>query len=305
MKLNSFLIFSSLAWAGVALLSAAEPKGTEVVARVGDSQITVADLRPILDGLEVRERAALQGDPAALNQIVRSLIVQQLLYKKATSDGYDKRPNVQQRLEQARQAAIAEGFLQASTRVPESFPTEEEVKAFYEENKARLMLPRQLRLGQIFLASPEGLTEVQAIQIERKAADLRRRLDEPKVDFAELAKAESEEPQSAGRGGEIGLLPENLIQPEVLAAVQNLPVGGLTDPVRLPGGWHIVKVLEIQEPRQASLDEIRPQLVERLRAQREMINREEFLNRLLQENPVAINELVLSDLVAPAPKKAP
>lgn len=302
MKRFSLLALLILSAAG---LRAAEPKPDEVVARVGDSRITVADLRPILDSLDIRERAALQGDTAAMNQIVRSLIIQQLLYKQATRDGYDKRPNVQQRLERARQAAIAEGFLQASTRVPESFPSEEEVKTFYEENKARLTLPRQLRLAQIFLAVPEGAGEVEAIQIERKAKDLRQRLDSAKTDFAELARAESEEPQSAARGGEIGLLPENLIQPEVLAAVDKLPVGGITEPLRLPGGWHIVKVLEIQEPRQAKLDEIRPQLVERLRAQRELLNREEFLNRLLQENPVAINELVLSDLVAPGTKGNP
>ncbi len=284
-------------------LVAGEPKADEVVARIGDTEITVADLRPILDSLDVRERAALQGDAVAVNRIVRSLIVQQLLYKQAMTDGYDKRPGVQKRLEQARQGAIAEGYLQSSTRVPESYPTEEEVKAFYETNQSALTLPRQLRLAQIFVALPEGASEVETIQIQRKAADLRRRLDEPKADFSVLARAESEEPQSAGRGGEIGLLAENLIQPEVLEAVRNLKVGGVSEPVRLPGGWHIVKVLEVQEPRVATLDEIRPQVVERLRSQRELLNREEFLNRLLQESPVAINELVLGDLVAPAPPK--
>lgn len=288
---------------GVAGAWAAKPAADEVVARIGDSQLTVGDFRPILESLDVRERAALQGDPAAVNQIVRSLIMQQLLFKQAMAEGYDKRPNVQERLERARQGAIAEGYLQSATRVPESYPTEEEVKSFYESNQAALTLPRQLRLAQIFVAAPEGLSEVEAIQLQRKAGDLRRRLDEPKADFAALARAESEEPQSAGRGGEIGLLPENMIQPEVFEAVRSLKAGGVTEPVRLPGGWHIVKVLEIQEPRLATLEEIRPQLVERLRAQREQLNREQFLNRLLQENPVAINELVLSDLVGPGSKK--
>jgi parvulin-like peptidyl-prolyl isomerase len=288
---------------GVAGAWAAKPAADEVVARIGDSQLTVGDFRPILESLDVRELAALQGDPAAVNQIVRSLIVQQLLFKQAMAEGYDKRPNVQERLERARQGAIAEGYLQSATRVPESYPTEEEVKAFYESNQAALTLPRQLRLAQIFLAAPEGLSEVEAIQVQRKAGDLRRRLDEPKADFAAVARAESEEPQSAGRGGEIGLLPENMIQPAVFEVVKDLKAGGVSEPVRLPGGWHIVKVLEIQEPRLATLEEIRPQLVERLRAQREQLNREQFLNRLLQENPVAINELVLSDLVGPGSKK--
>lgn len=300
MKLLRVLLLTGLLGSPV---MAGEPKPNEVVARVGDSEITVADLRPILDSLDVRERAALQGDAAALNRIVRSLIVQQLLFKQAEADGYDKRPGVKERLERARQGAIAEGYLQSATRVPEGYPTEEEVKTFYETNQSALTLPRQLRLAQIFVALPEGASEVEAIQIQRRAADIRRRLDEPKADFAALARAESEEPQSAGRGGEIGLLPENLIQPEVIEVVRNLKVGGMSEPVRLPGGWHIVKVLEIQEPRLATLDEIRPQVVERLRSQREQLNREEFLNRLLQESPVAINELVLGDLFGPVSSK--
>jgi parvulin-like peptidyl-prolyl isomerase len=268
-----------------------------VVARVGTRDIRVGDLQPILASLDVRERAALAENPAALNQVVRTLIIQQLLVQKATDEGYDKRPTVQQMLEQARLNALAEGFLASSTRVPEGFPSDEEVAAFYEANKASLLLPRRFELAQIFLAVPEGAGEVDEIQAQRRASDLRRRLDAPRADFAEIARAESDEPESAARGGQIGLLPENMIQPEVREKIAGLSVGAITEPIRLPGGWHIVKVLDIKEPQPATLEEIKPLLADRLRAQREQLNREAFLNNLLQENPVAINELALSDLL--------
>lgn len=281
------------------LLPAASPalRAGEVVARVGTRDIRVEDLQPILASLDVRERAALADNPTALNQVVRTLIIQQLLVQKATEAGYDQRPSVQQQLEQARLNALAEGFLASSTRVPEGFPSDEEIAAFYEANKANLLLPRRFELAQIFLAVPPGAGEVEEIQIQRRASDLRRRLDAPKADFAELARAESDEPESAARGGQIGLLPENMIQPEVLEKISTLAVGAITEPIRLPGGWHIVKILDIKESQPATLEEIKPLLADRLRAQREQLNREAFLNQLLQENPVAINELALADLL--------
>ena len=55
-------------------------------------------------------------------------------------------------------------------------------------------------------------------------------------------------------------------------------------------------MLDIREAYTPTLDQIRPQLVTRLRAEREKIRRQEFLTHLIKENPVAINEIELSKL---------
>lgn len=286
----------------VSILSSPAADSGEIIAKVGAREIRAKDLDSVLNLLEPRERAAISADPAALNQLMRSVIVQQLLYQKALEEGYDKRPTVQARIERARQNALAEGYLQSVSQAPADFPSDSDITAFYEANKNALLLPKQFRLAQIFVASPQGASEVDAIQAKRKANDLRRKLDEPGADFAAIARAESQEPQSAARGGEIGLLPESMIQPEVLEKIGSLKAGAVTDPIQLADGWHIVKVLEIQEPRPAGLEEIREQLAGRLRAQRELMNREAFLNNLLRENPVMINEVALSTLAADSKK---
>lgn len=301
MKISIVSIAACSALAASILSCPAADSG-EIIAKVGAREIRAKDLDSVLNLLEPRERAAISADPAALNQLMRSVIVQQLLYQKALEEGYDKRPTVQERIERARQNALAEGYLQSVSQAPADFPSDSDITAFYEANKSALLLPKQFRLAQIFVASPQGASEVDAIQAKRKANDLRRKLDEPRADFAAIARAESQEPQSAARGGEIGLLPESMIQPEVLEKIGSLKAGGVTDPIQLADGWHIVKVLEIQEPRPAGLEEIREQLAGRLRAQRELMNREAFLNNLLRENPVMINEVALSTLAAD-PKK--
>jgi len=68
-----------------------------------------------------------------------------------------------------------------------------------------------------------------------------------------------------------------------------------SDPAR--GRWHIIKVLDIKERYTPSLDEIRLQLTERLRAERARQLSQEYVAKLLQQTPVSINELGLSKLL--------
>ena len=65
-------------------------------------------------------------------------------------------------------------------------------------------------------------------------------------------------------------------------------------------GWYLVKVLDIKESRPATFDEVKPQLVQLLRTERTRMNREAYLAKLQQQNPIALNELALSKLLQPA-----
>ena len=76
----------------------------------------------------------------------------------------------------------------------------------------------------------------------------------------------------------------------------------MTDPIRLDDGWHLLKVLEIRESHPLALDEVRAQLTQRIRAERAQANRQAYLARLLEENPLTVNELALSTAFA-APAK--
>jgi parvulin-like peptidyl-prolyl isomerase len=65
----------------------------------------------------------------------------------------------------------------------------------------------------------------------------------------------------------------------------------------MDGGWHIIKVLDIREPRIPTLEQIREPLVKQMREERARAETESFLGGLLDENPIAINELVISRLM--------
>lgn len=267
-----------------------------VIAKIGSEEIKASQIRPYLATLGETEREAIARDPSVLSQAVRTLILQQMIYKEALAASWEKNPEVAAQLERVRQGAVAESYIQSVTKVPESFPSDADVKAVYEARKDDLKIPKQFRLAQIFIAAPQGdaaadqkaKARIDAIVKSLKASD---------ADFAAIARTQSEERETASRGGEVGFLAEEVIRPEIRQKVTALSKGGTTDPIRLSDGYYIVRVLEISEPRTATLEEVRPRIISALRAERARQNREAYLGKLQQQNPIALDEVSLSKIV--------
>jgi parvulin-like peptidyl-prolyl isomerase len=267
----------------------------DVIARVGDQEIKASQILPYLNNLSEADRSALLKNPAALSQAVRTLILQQILFKEAASAGWDKTPEIAAQLDRLRQGAVAETYLQSIAKVPDGYPSEDDVKAVYEARKADLQVPAQIRLAQIYIAIPKD-----AAKDAQDKAKLR--IDEISKtakagDFSAVAREKSEERETASKGGEVGWLAESQIQPEIRSKVASLPKGAVTDPIRLPDGWYVIKVLDLKETHTATFDEVRSQLITALRNERARANREAYLARLQQQNPVALDELGLSKLL--------
>lgn len=270
------------------------------LAQVGDTQVKIEDIRPYLQNLGAREQAALQANPQLLTQYVRSVLVQQLLLKEALAKNWDKQTEVAEAAERAKENAIAESFLASVSQVPASFPAEEDIQKAYEANKASLLVPRQYRLAQIFIAAPKASDKAASDKALARVAAVKETLR--KGDFASVAKAESDEKLSAERGGEIGWLTETQIQPEIRTQVAGLNKDQVSDAIRLNDGWHFIKVVEIKEAFTPSLDQVKPQIAQQLRAARAKANSESYLAGLLQKNRVAINEIALGELLSKSAK---
>jgi peptidylprolyl isomerase len=267
-----------------------------IIARAGDRNITASQIQPYLDSLPEAERATLAQNPAALSQAVRTLILQQVLLKEATAADWDSRPETKALLARVRDAAISESYLDSVTKVPTDFPTDADIKQVYEARKSQLTLPRQYRLAQIFIANGTDPSKAKS-----KADALAKQLKSG--DFASLAKTNSDEPRSAANGGEVGLLAEDSIQPPIRKALTGLAKGATTGPIELGDGFYFVKVLDIQEPRTATLEEIKPQIIRALRAERQNLNRQAYLQRLQALTPITLDEITLPALVKPEAKK--
>ena len=80
----------------------------------------------------------------------------------------------------------------------------------------------------------------------RRAEQLHERLREG-ADFAEMARAHSEDIGSAANGGALGWVSPGQTVPEFEKAMSVLKPGGLSPPVKSPFGVHLIEVLERRE----------------------------------------------------------
>ena len=268
-----------------------------IIAKVGDSEVKADEIKPMLEKLPVREQLLLAKDPAALNEFVRTLIVQQLVYKEALSKKWEQQPQIMAQLERIRQQAITQTYLQAIATPSQDFPSQTDLQTAYDTLKKNnaLQIPKQYHLAQIYIACPKGVDK----STEEKAqAKLDAAVKAIKVgDFPTVAKSLSDDASSSQRGGDLGYLAEAQIQPEIRSAATSLSKGGTSDPIRMNDGWHVIRLVEVREPSTATLDEVKIPLTNELRSQRAQAVSKAYLAKLLQQNPVTLNEIAVSKLL--------
>jgi peptidylprolyl isomerase len=262
-----------------------------VVAKIGAREVTAAEVRPYLDGLTAADRTALTADKAALTRFVRSILVNRSVLQDAIEAGWDKKPQTVAGLARLRDQYLVESYLAEVGKVPDDYPSDEEVQKVYAAEKESLQLPRRYRVSQIFIAD-DGDKEATRKRAQEIADTLK---DEP-GEFAALAKRNSNDTASAARGGDLGWLAEAEITPEIRTAVADLSKGEISAPVAGRSGFHILLLQDKREAGPAPLDEVKGELANLLRNQRAALNRETHVSTLLQRQPVSVNELALEAL---------
>jgi len=143
--------------------------------------------------------------------------------------------------------------------VPE--PTTSELDQAWKEEGGRLQQPLRIRAAHLLIRDPGG----RSAQARQECADLAARANPQ--NFTALARQHSACP-SAGSGGDLGWFRRGTLAPEFEALAFELPVGAIGGPVATQFGWHLILVLDRQEPRPLSREEALPQLRQQLLEER-------------------------------------
>jgi parvulin-like peptidyl-prolyl isomerase len=256
-----------------------------VLAKMGEIELRPQEIRETISGLNAEQRAAIAKDPAVLGQYVRALLVQRVVLKEAAAQQLDQDPAVIAKLVRAREMALSECFLEKVSDPGPDYPNDAELSDAYEIAKPKLIVAKSYHLAHIYIANDKAKLD-SALKL----------LKEKNADFTSIAKKMSDESSSAAKGGEIGWLTLEQIQPEIREVLPKLSLGEVSSPVTVKDGWHLMKVLDIREPFTPTLDQIRPTLTARLRADRAQQKRQDYLAQLVKNHPVAINEIGLNQL---------
>ncbi|HEX8691891.1 MAG TPA: peptidylprolyl isomerase [Longimicrobium sp.] len=118
---------------------------------------------------------------------------------------------------------------------------EAEIRRRYEEKKDEFKRPESARFTVAYL--PTAVTEADRQATLAKARQLRQQILAG-ADFAEVARRESRDPQSAPQGGDLGTVTRGQMVAAFDSAVWATPAGQVSEPVQTQYGWHLLQVTE-------------------------------------------------------------
>jgi peptidyl-prolyl cis-trans isomerase SurA len=126
---------------------------------------------------------------------------------------------------------------------------EDELRRYYRENQEKFTDPLEVKIQQIFFPLPPNAPtgEAAAVQDEARTVLEKARKGE---DFTDLAKKYSKGPE-ASEGGLLGWFKHKELLPELEEVGFKLKAGDISDLIRSPAGFHIIRLLERKggEPR--------------------------------------------------------
>jgi peptidylprolyl isomerase len=268
----------------------------ELVAKMGGIELRVPDIKLIIEAQSPDARKQLATNLVQFERLVRGELLRKAAIADARQKGWDKKAELQPLLDRARDQVIMAAFVSALSRPPEGYPSENEIKQFYEANKAQLMAPAQYQVAQIFLSASDDADKTVQTDAFRKIIDIAARLDKSSADFGKLAKEFSGHKESAEKGGEIGWVPEDQLVPEIRRAVARLTKGEISVPIRSSGGWHLIKLLDKKPAAVRPLAESHATLVNIMRTRKAQELERAYLDGLSLRTPPTLNQIELTKL---------
>jgi len=176
---------------------------------------------------------------------------------------------------------------------------EAEAQKFYDEHKSEYVRKEsQVFLSQIVI-STEGKSAEQVAVAEKRAKDLAARAQKGEK-FSDLARDNSDDVETAKNGGQIGPMTKGLLDKPIEDLVFAKKKGFVSDPIRRPNSFLILKVDERFEAGQASFEEVKSEIQERLTQPKMEGKVRVFLTGLREDAFLEIKEGYIDTGAAPA-----
>lgn len=240
------------ACAALVALSAQAFADDAVVAKVGKLEIHQSELDLAIANLDP-QFAQMPDDQKKVAALSGAIDVK-LLAGNAIKDGIKDDPAYKQRM-----AFIADRELHNAyfKKFVVDATTEAEVKARYDKEIAGLPKQQEIHARHIL------------VKTEDEAKDIIKQLDAGK-DFAELAKANSTDPNKS-EGGDLGYFTKGRMVPEFEEAAFALKPGTYTKtPVKTQFGFHVIKVEDVRDAAPPKFEDVEQQV-------RQLVMRDKYL----------------------------
>lgn len=178
--------------------------------------------------------------------------------------------------------------------------SEEQLRQRYEAQKLNFRTAEERKASHILISADSSASEEEVSAAQTKADELLKRIKGGE-DFAELARAESQDPGSAKKGGDLGFFGKGVMDKAFEEATFALEKGEVSGVVRSAFGFHIIQLEDVKggetKPYEAVAAELKREMQHDLAAEI-FFNKAEQLASLTYEQPdtltVAAEQLQLT-----------
>lgn len=252
-------------------------KSTQVLARVGDKEITTTYFDRQVGSLpESVQKLSTNGE--GKKAILEALVNRELLYAAAIDKKVDKSADLQKKLEDLKKELIVNTYLQNSV-VGKVTVNDREVEEFYAANPGEFRNREEVRISQIVVADAQKAEEMlQKLSIRR--------------DFGDLAQAHSSDKVSAARKGDVGWFSRKKLPENVRDSVFKLRVGEVSKPFKMAEGYEIYKIAD-RRTVSYSLEQVRDAIKVQLFNYKYQQELKTLVAGLKKETKVQVNEALL------------
>ncbi|MFO1308380.1 MAG: SurA N-terminal domain-containing protein [Burkholderiales bacterium] len=161
-----------------------------------------------------------------------------------------------------------------------------DVRKQYEANQASYTTPEERSASHILIAVRPDASEADKAAAKQKAEAIAAQVRANPASFAEVAKAQSQDPGSAREGGALGSFGRGSMVKPFEDAVFAAKAGDIVGPVQTDFGWHVIRVTGVKPATQRPLEEVKGQIeaeLKRARAQEKFLAAADQFQNLVYE----------------------
>lgn len=220
----------------------------KVIAVVAGREITEAEFDAFLHTIP-REQQMYASNPQFRQQFMDQLIALHMFAQMGEDEKMDETEEFQKVFESARRDILAQMAMRKT--LAGITATEEEMKEYYEANKAQFAKPETVSAKHIL------------VDDEEKCASILESITKEEKTFEEAAQEFSSCPSKA-KGGDLGEFGKGQMVKEFEDAAFAAEIGHVVGPVKTQFGYHLIKVEKKNEPSTAQFEEVKGQIQQTL-----------------------------------------
>jgi parvulin-like peptidyl-prolyl isomerase len=264
----------------------------------GQNNLDFDYINNVMRNLNQQQRKEVLADEQVFRQFIQQEADSRSVISAAIANKLDRDGNTVFLMQRGAENILRESYVNRliAAKIPNDFPTEQQVKEYYEKNKGKFVIGKRMHVWQIFLPIEKDMDKKGKAKLKQQAESIIKDINKGKTDFATAASKYSKHEASRNNGGYMGLIKLSDLIPGVEKPLMGLKEGKLSKPIETEAGIHILKRGTLVEEQQIELAQVDVQIRQLLRKQAVAQLRKAIFEQARKTYPIDLKDNRIEEL---------